>query len=76
MLPCIHSTPGRVLKLAEQGALSFAGTSLLILDSEKDAKGQSLLSMKGPAEETVALLQRFAQQHLISAGGGLKVALY
>lgn len=70
------STPGRVLKLAQDGALNLSSTSLLILDAEQDSKGETVLTLAGPAEATVSLLIEHAQPHLTSAGGGLRIALY
>jgi hypothetical protein len=72
-----NRTPGRMLKLAQDGHLNLGATSLLLLDGEKDAKGQGVLNMNGVADDLFELLRTHARQHLASAGGaGLRIALY
>jgi hypothetical protein len=72
-----NRTPGRMLKLVQEGHLSLGATSLLLLDGEKDAKGQGVLTMNGAADDLFELLRTHARQHLASAGNaGLRIALY
>ncbi|KAG5179452.1 U3-containing 90S pre-ribosomal complex subunit-domain containing protein [Tribonema minus] len=76
--PIAVGTPGRVLKLAAEGAVALGGTQLLLLDAARDAKGRSVLDMAGAREDLCELLRAHVRPHLRSAPGpgALQLGLY
>jgi len=56
---CAVGTPGRVLALAESGALNFSNTKVLVLDVQPDSKSFNLLEHAG--EDIFKLLRGHAR---------------
>lgn len=75
-------TPGRVLALADGGSLDLSsGLNLIILDTARDAKQRTLLSLPETAGDVAGLLKRHVAERVAegkcfvalfdSAGGGV-----
>ncbi|GMH52353.1 hypothetical protein TrRE_jg9920 [Triparma retinervis] len=55
--PCAVGTPNRLLKLAEDGALSFGDTGLVIFDMKADKKGFSVVTLRDCQRDLMALVR-------------------
>ena len=67
-------TPGRVLALADGGSLDLSHLNLLIIDTARDAKQRTLLSLPETAGDVAGLLKRHVAGRV--AAGECFVALF
>lgn len=67
-------TPGRVAALADSGALDLCGLQLLIIDTARDAKARTLMTLPETAGDAAGILKRHVAARV--AAGECRVALY
>jgi hypothetical protein len=67
-------TPGRVAALADSGALDLSGLQLLIIDTARDAKARTLMTLPETAGDAAGVLKRHVAARV--AAGECRVALY
>jgi hypothetical protein len=56
--PVVVGTPNRLAKLAENGALSFTSTKLVLIDAGKNQKGFDIFELNDVKQDLVALLNQ------------------
>lgn len=58
------ATPGRAMRLADDGSLNFESCEAVVLDLACDQKGQSLLTLHSTRQDMFALLKKHFLKHL------------
>jgi U3-containing 90S pre-ribosomal complex subunit len=67
-------TPGRVLALADGGSLDLSSLTLLVIDTARDPKQRTLLTLPETAADVAGLLKRHVAGRV--AAGECRVALF
>jgi len=73
-VPVALATPGRLLRLLDEGHMSVDGVEVVVLDLTRDPKNRDLLTLPETRRDFFALLQRHFRKSL-EAPGGLRFVL-